>query len=211
MYNKCFTILLLMVLTSCTLPMQYKDPADESRLRAENRLMKKRMSLALSQNEILKSENRQIRAETREQQAEIRRLTSTLDRCRSKYDGDINLMKAQYNALQMQFESFRNESDTRIQAVSELNKVLEETLTKEKLRCDAVLESQTQKCNREIQDLASKFQDEKQNLETIQSTLREQLQEKNTMLENMKNDVITLKARIHELESEAGEKTDAVK
>jgi len=108
---------------------RYQDLNEQ--LRAENSLMKNRLTLLQRENSILEDENFQKKKEIQQLNSKVEKLTSDLLSFKDKYQKDIALRETQYNNLEKKYSIMEKESLARIQDLTALNKNMETKLTLE--------------------------------------------------------------------------------
>lgn len=118
-------------------------------IKAENRVMKQNMTLALRENSVLKEENIQYKSETGKLKARVKLLESEIQSLNKKHEQDIALLDERYENLNRQNQILSQESSTKIRELADINKDIEERMTKEITRLSENIRNQEEKFNNE--------------------------------------------------------------
>ncbi|MDY0292488.1 MAG: hypothetical protein RBR02_09165 [Desulfuromonadaceae bacterium] len=127
-------------LLSCTAVTKQQEsrPGNGSRgvnseqLLAENRMMKKRLSLIEREDDVLKKENRQHRIRVQELEAQNRELGQELDIMKEKHAIEMLISEEQSSALKTTLEKVKNEASERMYTLIAENKALAEQIARER-------------------------------------------------------------------------------
>jgi chromosome segregation ATPase len=118
-------------LMSCISAGQTGELDTVGRFRAENSLMKNRITLIERENDIFKQENLQYRFNTQQLQARVEKLDLDLSALREKYDVDLTTRENQIRSLEDRIVALQNGYEERIRSMTELNKAIQEKLGKQ--------------------------------------------------------------------------------
>ncbi len=144
--SRAFTVKVLtavfisLFLLSCTAvtKQQERRPGNGSRvinneqLLAENRMMKKRLSLIEREDDVLKKENRQHRLRVQELETQNRELGQELDIMKEKHAIEMLISAEQSSSLKTTIEKVKHEASERIYSLIAENKALEEQIVRER-------------------------------------------------------------------------------
>jgi predicted nucleic acid-binding Zn-ribbon protein len=159
--------------------------------KAENRVMKQNITLAVRENSILKEENIQYKSETGKLKAKVKLLESEIQSLNKKHEQDIALFDEKYENLNKQNQILSQESSTKIRELADTNKEIEERMTKEITRLSG-----------NIRDQEEKFNNERAGIETAFSAKEQEYQKQ---LAQLKKDILSGVMEIESLKSKLTE------
>jgi len=146
-----------MLLTSCTSVNITPDVNLNEQIKAENRIMKKNLTLAVRENSVLKDENIQYKGENSRLNARVKLLESEIESVKKKYDHDIALLNEKYESLNKKNIILGEESSSKIQELSALNKSIEEKMTGEITKLNEIIRKQEEKFNNDRASIETAF------------------------------------------------------
>ncbi len=137
------------LLFSCSTINVSPDVNALEQIKAEKRVMKQNMTLAVRENSVLKEENIQYKSETGKLKAKVKLLESEILSLNKKHEQDIALLDEKFENLNKQNQILSQESSTKIRELSDINKEIEERMTKEITRLSENIRNQEEKFNNE--------------------------------------------------------------
>ena len=126
-------------------------------VKAENRIMKKNLMLALRENSVLKDENIQYKDENSRQKTKITLLESEMESLKKKYEQDIALLNEKYDNLNRKNLILEQESSSKIQELTAVNKALEGKMAVEITRLNENIRRQEETFNKERAEIETAF------------------------------------------------------
>jgi len=177
----------------------------DEKIQAENRILKKNLTLALRENSVIKDENIGIKDENTHLKSRIKLLESEIESLNKKHAEETNLLNRKYDNLSRKNEILEKESSTKIQQLTQINKSLEEKLSSEITRLTDESRKQEERFNRERLDMETVFAGKEMEYRKEIAALKNGLLAAKTELESMRAalDVTDakLKAAIDDAES----------
>ncbi len=193
-------IVVLGTAASCaSISGQHRDVLQEQ-LKAENRLIKKNSELALRENEVLKRENAQYRSEVEKLTEKAQQLADDLESLNGKYEEDMARLNDAYKDLYDHFTFLKQETDEKIQALTESNTLLEKRFADEVSRLNGLMEDQKVAFHTERDLLKDGFESKIKKLEARLELSRQESDEKEKTIESLEKDRQEVQARIIELD-----------
>jgi chromosome segregation ATPase len=167
-----------------------EEPKTDEQLKAEYHLMKNNLSLAMRENGVFKEENIACRADIEQLKKEIGGLKTDLAVLNQKYENDMTLMNQKYVALESQYKILEEQSNAKIQELTDLNTATLDKLAGETVRFNQELKKQKDAFTAERQALESAFAQKSKEYETRLNTVTKNLAEKETELASLNNSLI---------------------
>jgi chromosome segregation ATPase len=204
-------IFVLGTVASCaSIPGQSQNQVQDQ-LKAENRLMKKNSELALRENEVLKTENAQYKLELDQLNETVQQLSEDLATLKVKYDEDMARANDAYENLCDHFTALEQESDGKIQELTESNTALEKRFSDEVSRLNGILEDQKTAVQSERDLMKSGFESKLKELEEQVSLSKRESAEKDKAIESLEKNNKEAKSRISALEKTVKDQDENLK
>lgn len=215
---------------SCTSLNLSPDVKALEQVKAENRVMKQTITLAVRENSVLKEENIQYKSQTGKLKAKVKLLESEIESLNKKHEQDIALLNEKYDNLNKTNMILSQESSTKIKELTDINKDIEERMTKEITRLNENIRNQEEKFNNDRAAIETAFSSKEQDyqkqlaqlkkdiLSAVMETesLKSKLTESESNLKSARSELNKqeeinreLKNKIDSLSGSAGEKKDA--
>lgn len=128
----CVLSFVLSSLPACTATNQNNRQQYSTQLQAENSMMKKRLPLMERESDVLNKENEQLRIKLQESGVQNKQLAEALVSLREQYKNDMIVGEEQIRSLEEILEKIEQENRAAIDALLADNKVLQETMVKER-------------------------------------------------------------------------------
>lgn len=174
-------IFIILAMPACVAFLGNHAAGPDEKLKAENRLMKNNLDLALRENKVFKEENLQHKAETQRLKKEIESLHNDIGVLNRKYDMDMAAMTEQYDTLSDQYDLLKESTGREIQELTDSNRTLEKRMKNEISRLKAIIADQKTDFEKSRLVLEKEFS-------TRLSSIEASLIEKETMISSMKTE-----------------------
>lgn len=198
------------LLSSCASFTFSKDEPVGERIRAENRIMRQNLNLAMRENSILKEENIQIRSESSLLRSRVRLLESEIESLNKKHSEDINLLNEKYQNLSRQKDIADRESALKLQEMNTANKALEEKLSAEIKRLSEENRTREEQFNKERLAMETAFAGKELQYRQEQADLKKNLLDVTTELESIKSRLTESEAQLKNANKENAEKDKTI-
>jgi len=137
----------LMFLFSCASSEIFRNGDDGEQVKAENRIMKKNLTLALRENSVLKDENFQYKNDNISIRSKIRLAESEIHALKKKNELDLALFNQKYEKLEKEYSILEAEGTLRINKLAAANKTLEEKIAIDTAEFRKILKKQEEEFN----------------------------------------------------------------
>lgn len=179
------------LICSCASLDSSPDKNVHEQVKAENRIMKQTVTLAVRENSILKEENIQYKSESGKLKAKVKLLESEIESLNKKHDQDIALLNEKYDNIHKKNIILEQESSSKIKELTEINKAIEDRMTKE-----------VTKLNDNIRKQEEKFNNDRAAMETLFSSKEQEYQKQ---LVQLKKEILTANMEMESLKSKLAE------
>ena len=208
---KFFCILVMLAAPACTALSGNRAAGPDETLRAENRLMKNNLDLALRENRVFKEENQQHKAETGRLRKEIRRLHDDIDSLNRKYDTDMAGMTEQYNDISDRYSVLEESTDKKIRELTDLNRNLDKKMKGEISRLNTRIADQKAASEKSRLALEKDFTDRVSSMdaslaekEATISSMKAMYDEALVQIENLRRQIEKYKAAFGDIDEGGG-------
>ena len=193
-------LFLLVLCVACTAAVKTEDPFSNSRLLAENSILKKRLPLIERENDVLSKENSQYRSKINELESRIKQLDLELATLNTKYANDMAAGAEEVRNLQQSIENIEKENAARMEQLQAMNTDLEKKRVHEVQALTEQIARQKASFNQEREHVA---------LENAQraSKLSAEIDNLNKAIKNKELELSSYKLAIGEISARLGEAT----
>ncbi|MBU0993267.1 MAG: hypothetical protein KJ737_12300 [Proteobacteria bacterium] len=202
---------LICLITSCaSIPRQAPDLIKDQ-FRAENRLMKKNLDLALRENEVLKTENLQYKSKVNQLNKTVSKFKADLESLNNKYNEDMIRMNEDYETICANLTALEEQSDAKIEELTRLNSGLEKKLSDDVARLNGQLDKQQLSFTAERKLLKAGYESKMLELENQLSLSKQESDKKDAAIASMTADLKEAQARIVDMEKTVKEQNEMIK
>ncbi len=188
--------------SSCTSLDFYPDVNALEQVKAENRIMKQSITLAVRENSILKEENIQYKSETGKLKAKVKLLESEIESLNKKHEQDVALLNEKYDNLNKKNLMFIHESSIKIKELTEINKDIEERMTKEITRLNENIRNQEEKFNNDRAAIETAFSSKEQEYQKQLAQLKKDMLTSVMDMESLRSKLIESEANYKSAKAE---------
>jgi chromosome segregation ATPase len=179
-------LIFLLLLSSCASVNISSDGNVNEQLKAENRIMKNNLTLAVRENSVLKDENIQYKDNNNKLKTRVRLLESEIESLNKKHQQDIALLAEKYENLSRKNFILEQESSTKIQELTTVNKALEEKLSAEIALLNENMRKQDEKFNKERAAFETAFSSKELQYQKELAQLKKDLLNSSIEMESLK-------------------------
>ncbi len=195
----CVASFILIMCISCATPsIRTGEQHINSRLLAENSMMKRRLPLIERENDVLRKENFQHRAKIQDLETKIKKLDSELTLLGEKYVNDMAAGEEQIGNLQETIQKIVKERTKRIDALLALNTALEKKMAREVQALNEQIAVQKSAFGKERDQIVRENSERELNLSAQIADLKKNLDTKDL-------EISSLKIAIREISAKLGE------
>jgi len=191
---------------SCATITPSSDESPEEIIRAENRIMKQNLKLALRENSVLKDENISIKEENSNLKSRVKLLGSEIISLNKKHSEDITLLNEKYDNLSKKNEILEKESSDKIRQLSAVNKSLEEKLSSEISRLTDENRKREEAFNKERLNMETAFAGKELEYRKELAELKKEINAANRELESLKSILAQTESRLKTADTEIAAK-----
>ncbi len=193
---------MLLLLLSCTSVKITSEGGANEQIKAENRIMKKNLTLALRENSVLKDENILYKGDNSRLNTRIKLLESEMGSLQKKYEQDIALLNEKYENLNKKNIILEQESSFKLQELTSINKALEQKMTGEITQLNENIRKQEEAFNRERAGIETAFLKKELEYQKQLTLLKKEILTATVEMESLKTKLAESESNLSAVKSE---------